>query len=110
MIQKGMSEEERLEYCRSVIEAQKSSGLPVKRWCEENGIAKARFYRYRRYVLGTEEALAEGTAYETSADSGMPDKGTSLVINAGRGVKICLESGCDWDAALAVLRKLVGAC
>ena len=47
---KGITPQERLEKWNAAICAQKASGLPIKEWCEQNGINSNTYYYYLRRI------------------------------------------------------------
>lgn len=108
MITKGMSDEERLAYCQSVIQEQKDSGLSVTKFCQSKGISKPRFYRYRRYVEGdntAREAKPEGGVYQLPQMTAVPENEQAIVLEAG-GVTVQIGKDANWEKVCAVLRAL----
>lgn len=105
MITKEMTPEERLAYCRSVIQAQQESGLSVTRWCRENKVPKARFYRYKRHVEGqAEEKAEEGGVYHVPGLSmGGSEQEIAVEIS---GIKMVMSEEAAWKTALDLLKAL----
>jgi hypothetical protein len=56
------SEESREAKWRRLIETQAASGLSVKRFCAEHGVAGASFFSWRRKLAGGEAKPREGFA------------------------------------------------
>lgn len=105
MITKGMSAEERLAYCQSVIQEQKDSGLSVTKWCQQKGVSKPRYYRYLRVCQEAAEGKEEGGVYQLPQLAAVPEENEVITLEAG-GVKVQIGRDVDWEKACAVLRAL----
>jgi transposase-like protein len=57
----GESSGDKAAYWQAVLDAQTSSGLSVRRFCAERGLALSQFYYWRRRLgaMGTERPLGE---------------------------------------------------
>lgn len=107
MITREMTPEEKLEYCQSVIESQESSGLTIAKWCKENGVSPARFYRYKRYVKGEERDSGE-PAQEMAAEETEQDEAT-ITVEAG-GVRVLISRDSDWETVCRVMKAMGASC
>lgn len=100
MITRDMTETERAEYCRRIVQEQTDSGLTVNRWCKENNMPRARFYRYKRYAeLCHPEVNAVGNPLDVKA-------GQRTISIEACGVRIVLDEDADLNTACRVIRAL----
>lgn len=82
---RDMTEEDRLEYCRSVLAEQQASDLTVRRRCKKNGMTRARFYRYKKFV----EAAATET--KTCAEESGAAREVQTITIESDGARILVE-------------------
>lgn len=106
MITRNMSEDERLAYCQKVLQEQQDSGLTVTQWCKENDIPKARFYRYRKVVLGETDKEPEGGIWQLPSETQPESTGRREMILEVGGLRIALDRKTDWKVLESVVRAL----
>lgn len=76
------------------VEACRSSGLPVGRWCQENGIAVSTYFAWQRKVFKTLKEIQEVTFAEVPVMKCCPPSGqvvASLEISGVRGSRFTRE-------------------
>lgn len=105
MITRDMTPEQRKQYCESVIQDWKDSGLNVTAFCADRKIPKARFYRYRNVALGTEDKPGA-----ENSSGGIPNlqeraEQDGIVLEV-QGVKVHVGRETDVELACRVLRAL----
>lgn len=84
---------------RRVVEGRKSSGLTVKKYCEQVGVGEPAFYAWRRRIEGSRESVARkeekpGVFHELAlptvisppADS--PSWAVELVLSSGVTIRV----------------------
>ena len=84
------------------VRACRSSGLTVKAWCAENGIAPNTYFRWQKKVFNAMQPEA-GQFYEVPMSQGGKRSRVSIEVN-GMTANIC--SGADMETILAALQAM----
>ena len=95
-----MTVEERRAYWEQQVSAQAASGLPVRAWCRQAGVAYGTFSYWRRRMQ-SESPLAPVTLIPVVDEAPSP-AGLRVVVGGA-----CIEVAHDFDADL--LRRVVAA-
>lgn len=94
--------EVRIRNWESEVAACNSSGLPVRRWCQENGISPKTYYYHLRKVR--EAMLSENCIVPLTA----PKKSGNIEINTG-DINISVPTDCPAEALVTILKVLKNA-
>ena len=80
----------------------RSSGLPIRQWCEENGIVPNTYFRWQKKVFNA-TCSEQNKFYEVT----MPriTGGIAVSIEMG-GISAEIHHGADEETILAVLRAM----
>jgi hypothetical protein len=95
-----MTVEERRAYWERQVSAQAASGLPVRAWCRQVGVAYGTFSYWRRRLSG--EAASVPVTLIPVVDEAPSPAGLRVVVGGA-----CIEVAHDFDADL--LRQVVAA-
>ena len=97
-----MRRESNLAIWAERVEACRSSGLTIRRWCEENGVAPNTYYRWQKKVY---DAVFpdQGQFYEVPVSK--PSAGIAMTIEIG-GITVNVRHGADEATILAALRAI----
>lgn len=73
----------------------RSSGLPVKQWCNQRGITATTYYRWERQVLAAASATMELSSSVSFAELPVPKKMGQLCRNVAEcSATLRIGSGC----------------
>ena len=90
------STEEKVQYWRSLVLAQESSGLSISRYCQEQGVVLAQFYYWRqRLRRGTGPQAASSSSVSTLPEFlelGLP--GEREAVRQALEIRLDLGAGC----------------
>ncbi len=120
MAKKGPARgEERRSYWQAAMELQQQSGLSIRRFCRQEGLAESAFYFWRRELQrGADSSLKSSTpkASTSSSPNFVPvdikptsHQSTSsapLVIELASGTRLNVAEGCSPDLLRTTLELL----
>ena len=78
------------------VEACRSSGLPVGRWCQENGIAVSTYFAWQRKVFKTLKEIQEVTFAEVPVMKCCPPSGQVVASLEISGVRVQVYVNAGW--------------
>lgn len=107
-IQKA-NRQQRLAEWSQRVEACRSSGLPVGRWCQENGIAVSTYFAWQRKVFKTLKEIQEVTFAEVPVMKCCPPFGQVVASLEISGVRVQVYKGAD-QATLQALLQAAKSC
>lgn len=103
-----LSRQERLADWSEKIMTCRNSGMSVRRWCQENGVAEKTYYYWQRRLFETLSHQQEGAApaFAEVTPAQPVHSGNVAVTVRIAGVEADIHSGADAATIEAVLRIL----
>ncbi|MBQ2923371.1 MAG: hypothetical protein IJE60_09890 [Tyzzerella sp.] len=102
-----------IELWRNRLEQQLSSGLSIKKWCEQNHISERGFYKWRKRIHNKSTSqqtvdfvpiypLSQAVNAET-----LSINSTDGIIISFHGISITVKNKSDVDIAASLIKQLI---
>ena len=82
----------------------RNSGIPVNRWCKENGVCEQTFYKWQRKLFAIAKAQQEVKFAEVTPVSPVESRGQAVVTIRAGGIAVDIHAGADKATVESVLR------
>lgn len=104
-LQKLNSQSKAAEWAERIAECRRS-GIPVNRWCKENGVCEQTFYKWQRKLFAIAKAQQEAQFAEVTPVSPVESRGQAVVTIRAGGIAVDIHSGADRATVETVLRAM----
>ena len=82
----------------------RNSGMPVNRWCKENGVCEQTFYKWQRKLFAMAKAQQETQFAEITPAAPMKAEHQTAVTIRTAGIAVDVHAGADRATVETVLR------
>ena len=104
-----------IELWRNRLEQQLSSGLSIKKWCEQNHISEKGFYKWRKIIYSQNTTHTKKTVdfvpiYPLSQavhKETLSINSTEGIIISFHGISITVKNKSDADIAASLIKQLI---
>lgn len=102
-LQKMNSQNKAAEWAERIAECRRS-GIPVNRWCKENGVCEQTFYKWQRKLFAMARAQQETQFAEVTPIPSMGNDPRAAVTVRSGSIAVDIHSGADRATVETVLR------
>lgn len=104
-----------IELWQNRLEQQLSSGLSIRKWCEQNHISEKRFYKWRKMINNQNTTQVKQTVdfvpiypipKAANAET-LSSNSTDGIIISFNGISITLKNKSDADVAASLIKQLI---
>lgn len=99
------NEQSKLAEWAQVVSRCRGSGMPVRQWCQENGINISSYYKWQRKVYAAAQAQQESRFVEVAPVQPAAVGGVAVTVRIA-GAEVDIHNGADAATVEAALRAV----